>query len=445
MANTPNLNLPYIAAAQAQKHVTHNEALRALDAVVQLAVLDRDLTTPPINPDEGDRYIIAAPANNQWAGFENQIAAWQDGAWAFYPPQQGWLAWVGDEAQLYGWDGNAWIMASGAVNPAPLVGINTTADNINRLSLSSPASLFNHEGSDHRIKVNKNAITDTAALLFQTSFSGRAEFGLTGDDDWHVKTSADGNIWRDSLIADAASGAVRFPAGVEHTISRKPLTSLIMTPGGAGENSIWRFDQNRSAIPRQAIIASASGDILTLTTAVADQFFNNTQMENVSYVRIWNVSKSPEQSAWVKRVNDLGTNTQLQVIDGNDLIGWSSGETVQLGEPIAQLPTKVVAVDISPMMQTMLGAVFPQAGLLVKMGISLNNVVGNIGVTPTGAGGSFNNLYSHSDGSIQTSQITIPCTQASPISNSNLIFIREVDGGVDSLQVGLVSVFGVWV
>jgi Protein of unknown function (DUF2793) len=44
---TPNLRLPYLAAAQAQKHVTHNEAIWALDAIVQLAVLDRGLAMPP--------------------------------------------------------------------------------------------------------------------------------------------------------------------------------------------------------------------------------------------------------------------------------------------------------------------------------------------------------------------------------------------------------------
>ena len=50
---TPNLNLPYLIAAQAQKHVTHNEALRALDAIVQIAVLDRDLAVPPATPADG--------------------------------------------------------------------------------------------------------------------------------------------------------------------------------------------------------------------------------------------------------------------------------------------------------------------------------------------------------------------------------------------------------
>ena len=59
MSNSALLNLPYILPAQAQKHVTHNDALRALDAIVHLAVLDRDIASPPASPQEGDRYIVA--------------------------------------------------------------------------------------------------------------------------------------------------------------------------------------------------------------------------------------------------------------------------------------------------------------------------------------------------------------------------------------------------
>ncbi len=40
MTNTPYLGMPFIEGSQAQKHVTHNEALRILDAVIQIGVLD---------------------------------------------------------------------------------------------------------------------------------------------------------------------------------------------------------------------------------------------------------------------------------------------------------------------------------------------------------------------------------------------------------------------
>ena len=117
MDTTPNLSLPYIAAAQAQKHVTHNEALRALDAVVQLMVLDKDLSAPPGSPAEGARYIVAASPTGAWAGQAGRIAAWQDGAWAFYAPREGWLAWVADEDGLYVWSGTAWAaFAAGSLS-----------------------------------------------------------------------------------------------------------------------------------------------------------------------------------------------------------------------------------------------------------------------------------------------------------------------------------------
>ena len=50
---TANLALPLIAAGQAGKHVTHNEALAALDTLVQLACLDKDLTSPALLAHRG--------------------------------------------------------------------------------------------------------------------------------------------------------------------------------------------------------------------------------------------------------------------------------------------------------------------------------------------------------------------------------------------------------
>jgi hypothetical protein len=54
---TANLELPYILPSQAQKHVTHNEALQRLDAVTQLTVT-ASLATPPSDPEEGTCYHI---------------------------------------------------------------------------------------------------------------------------------------------------------------------------------------------------------------------------------------------------------------------------------------------------------------------------------------------------------------------------------------------------
>lgn len=211
---TPNLKLPYLAAAQSQKHVTVNESLRGLDAIVQVGIVSRTLTAPPATPANGDRYIVPAAATGAWSGSTGRIAAWQDGAWAFYVPSTGWLAWVGAESALVVWNGTTWAAASSSgasVNPTPLVGVNATADTTNRLAVASPATLFNHAGAGHQLKLNKAAAGNTASVLLQNGFSGRAELGLTGDDDMHFKVSADGTTWKDALIIDRTTGKVSLP------------------------------------------------------------------------------------------------------------------------------------------------------------------------------------------------------------------------------------------
>ncbi len=206
---TTHLLLPYILAAQAQKHVTHNEALRILDGLVQLSVLDRDLTGPPVSPADGDRYIVGSGASGDWAGWELNVALWTDGAWLRLPPRIGWRAWVEDEALLLVYNGASWVGTTPeALQNLALLGLGTTADATNRLSVSAPASLFSHEGAGHQVKVNKAAAANTASMLFQSGFSGRAEIGLAGSDDLAVKVSADGSAWLDALVFNRTTGKV---------------------------------------------------------------------------------------------------------------------------------------------------------------------------------------------------------------------------------------------
>jgi hypothetical protein len=212
MDTSPNLALPYIIAAQAQKHVTHNDAIRGLDALVQLMVLDKDLSSPPGSPSDGARYIVGPSPTGAWAGQAAKVAAWQDGAWAFYAPRTGWLAWVADEDKLYVHDGSAWGEITVAVGAGASVwGINATADSTNRLAVASAATLFDNVGHGHQAKINKAAATDTASLLFQTGYSGRAEMGTAGDDDFHFKVSADGSSWLEALVIDRSTGEARLP------------------------------------------------------------------------------------------------------------------------------------------------------------------------------------------------------------------------------------------
>jgi len=104
MTSTPNLALPFLAAAQAQKHVTVNEALSHLDGLVQLSVIATNLTVPPGTAAEGDRYIIAAGATGAWAGWDNSVALFSGGAWLQLIPQTGWIAWDQDVGGIITYD-----------------------------------------------------------------------------------------------------------------------------------------------------------------------------------------------------------------------------------------------------------------------------------------------------------------------------------------------------
>ncbi len=214
MSNTPNLQLPYVAAGQAQKHVTVNEGLRALDALVHMGVASRSTATPPARPGEGQRFIAPAGASGAFAGRAGQIAAWQDGAWNWYAPRPGWISWVTDEALLLAYGDEGWIIAAGRYQNLPQVGVNASADALNRLTVSSAATLLNHAGAGHQLKINKAAAGETASLLFQSNWSGRAEMGLAGDDAFRLKVSGDGASWACALeVAPDGNAGMRASPG----------------------------------------------------------------------------------------------------------------------------------------------------------------------------------------------------------------------------------------
>jgi hypothetical protein len=86
---TPRFGLPLLAAAQAQKEVTHNEALTLLDALLHAAVEDGPLSTPPAAPAEGQCWIVGAAPTGAWEGQEGAIALWTGGGWRFLAPRDG--------------------------------------------------------------------------------------------------------------------------------------------------------------------------------------------------------------------------------------------------------------------------------------------------------------------------------------------------------------------
>lgn len=214
MSATARLNLPYIAPLQAQKQVTYNQAMAALDQLVQPAVISRTTSAPPGSPDEGDTYIVGASATGAWSGKDGKFACWVSGAWSYRAPAEGWLAYVTDTSELAVYESGAWatFAPTGGTGLAKF-GINVAADLTNRLAVAADATLLTHDGDDHRLKVDKAAAGNTASLVFSNNHSGRAEIGLTGSDALHLKVSPDGSSWIDALSVAPSTGVVALPVG----------------------------------------------------------------------------------------------------------------------------------------------------------------------------------------------------------------------------------------
>ncbi len=270
MADTTNLRLPLMTAAQAQKHVTHNEALLGLDALAQLAVTDRTTATPPASPAEGDRYIVAASPTGAWTGKAGYVAAWQDGLWRFYQPLPGWLAYCRAESALLIWSGTAWVALPGGSSGGSFtsLGVNATADATNRVAISAANVLVTDEGAGVQVKVNKTGSGTTGSYLFQTGYSGRAEFGLIGGDDFKLKVSPNGSSWTDALSVNRTTGAATM-------VSLALTTDLAVADGGTGASTAAaaRTNLGLGTMATQAANAVAiTGGTAALTSVSASSF-----------------------------------------------------------------------------------------------------------------------------------------------------------------------------
>lgn len=116
MAETRRLKLPLLDSAQAQKHVTVNEALGRIDSLTAAGVRSRSLGTPPSDAADGDVHIVGPGATGVWAGREGMIAFADNLGWSFATPDAGRRVWIEDERQEALHDGVAWVSALGGAD-----------------------------------------------------------------------------------------------------------------------------------------------------------------------------------------------------------------------------------------------------------------------------------------------------------------------------------------
>ncbi len=158
---SPRLSLPFLIAGQAQKEITHNEALQLVDALVQPVVQTADLAMPPASPEVGKCWIVGMGATGEWAGHDGAIGQWTSGGWRFSDPLVGWRCHVVDRGTAMIHDGAAWqddlvntdgiyidgdkvIGARSMAIPAPAGG--TVIDNECRLAINELLAMLRTHG-----------------------------------------------------------------------------------------------------------------------------------------------------------------------------------------------------------------------------------------------------------------------------------------------------------
>lgn len=112
MSSTPRLAMPFLSAGQAQKEISHNEALQTLDMLVAAAVEEPPRAVPPASPTVGTCYIVAAAPTGAWAGKQQCVATYTSGGWRFIDPVEGMAAYVKSDSAWAAYRAGVWEIGS---------------------------------------------------------------------------------------------------------------------------------------------------------------------------------------------------------------------------------------------------------------------------------------------------------------------------------------------
>jgi hypothetical protein len=177
--------------------------LRAIDALLEGAVIDRTHTAPPGSPANGDRYLVAASPTGAFAGQANSIAVWTtdnpitpSGLWEFYVPKPGWLVWSIADASLYAYSAGAWVAAGGGGGGGGFS---------NPMTAAGDLIVGGVAGAPARLPIGTSGqvlAVISGVLAWATPGGGGGPSTLAGDSDVLLTSPANGDL----LTFDTASG-----------------------------------------------------------------------------------------------------------------------------------------------------------------------------------------------------------------------------------------------
>ncbi len=327
MANTPRLGMPYLVAGQAQKEVTHNDALNDMDSIAQMSVINKTTATPPTSPAEGDSYIIAASPTGAWAGNANAIASYYSG-WRIKTPKTGWFAYVQAEGVFYLYDGSAWNvykalapLGSAAAPPYSFIGDSDTgiySPGANQVAIAT--------GGTQRLSIDAGGTTNVVGTLATanhtvTSNSAYAfAVGLNGTTNpaLQVDASVASQVTGLKITGNSTGGAVQLQA-----ISSDTNTPIIFITKGS---SPFRFSNSSATVATPNPDPTVKIRNLSNTANNASVLqFENTAGVAVAQIDGVNESHSVKTGSLIFYTGVSGTLTQAMKIDSSSNVVINTG------------------------------------------------------------------------------------------------------------------------
>ncbi|RJE81222.1 DUF2793 domain-containing protein [Paracoccus sp. JM45] len=191
-SETTRLQMSLLQPAQAQKHVTVNEALMRLDGMVNLVLESVSTVTPPAAAIDGQCWGVPAQAQGDWSGHAGKIAVGSNGGWIFVMPVRGMQGFVLDRASRAIHDGDVWVVGA--------LGLGTTGSAMIAGMAEGEVDLASGSTIISDVFIPGGAMVIGAAARVVTPLSGTLS-------SWRLGTSGATNRFGQGLGKDTGSWA----------------------------------------------------------------------------------------------------------------------------------------------------------------------------------------------------------------------------------------------
>ncbi len=148
MTATDRFALPLLHAGQAQKEISHNEALTAIDLLLHPSVLSAGIDSPPADPAPGEGWIVGDSPDGDWEDHPQAIASWTGGGWRFVAPREGLAVWLQDAGTVARYAGGAWEVGIVPCDRIMVGGVQVVGERADAIAAPSGGAIVDAEARE---------------------------------------------------------------------------------------------------------------------------------------------------------------------------------------------------------------------------------------------------------------------------------------------------------